>query len=184
MFKEVKNNVANATRVIKNEHSSIRFAMFPGNYNAGNKTYNGVECEADGHVGKTVVGFTPAFLMNTNGKENLVGWLPEYNGWSGYGKIILLPIWKNGEIYRQAKTDNATREYIVIANVGNDNDIKVTVNNGAFRFECQGVVSNDIINKDGNAYINIPPIEYNSLLFGAKVQKKQGLKKLQIFGEI
>lgn len=179
-FKEVKNNVPGAIKVLAEVSGAPRFALFPGCYDEERNAWKGVECYENGYVDVAEVWFTKCFLLKATGEKVLVGYIPHFNAWLRNHGTFLIPLWHNAEGYSQYKGTNAKRVYGVITNTGADDDIIIRVKNGAFQFECEGFQSDDVCTSSGgNACVRVPERQY-SVIFPGKTVK---YKKLTILTE-
>lgn len=182
MYKEVKSNVAGAVKVIATPSSSIRYAMFPGCYDEERNAWKGVECYENGNIGSMWLWFTKCYLLEATGEKTFMGFIPHYTEWPRTDETILIPLWHNTDGYSQHKGIDAHRVYGVITNTGDDNDIYVSTENGEFRFECKGFVSDDVCtNNKGNACVRVTEKQLKpAVVFGNLTIKYQ---KMMIWNE-
>lgn len=174
MFKKVENNVANAVAVIADTSSAERFALFPGCYDEARKAWKGVEYYENGTFG-TEIWFTECYVLETTGKQKFMGFIPHYTERFAPVETVLVPLWRNDDGFSQHKGANAKRVYGVITNLGADDDIFVTVENGEYKFECRGFKSDDVCtSSSGNACVRVPERQLKpAVVFGNKVVKYQ-----------
>lgn len=90
---------------------------------------------------------------------------------------MLIPLWHNLDGYSQHKGADAKRVYGVIANIGEDNDIFVSTENGEFKFKCKGFVSDDVCtDSKGNACVRVPERKLKpAVVFGNAIVRYERL---------
>lgn len=181
MFKKVENNITNSLAVIAEASSATRFALFPGCYDENRKAWKGVECYENGTFG-TEIWFTKCYLLEQTGKQKFMGFIPHYTECFAPVETVLVPLWRNADGYSQHKGENAKRVYGVITNFDPDDYIFVTVENGEYKFECQGFKSDDVCtSSSGNACVRVPERQLKpAVIFGNKTVK---YKKLLLWEE-
>lgn len=178
MYKEVNNNVAGAVKVIADaSYTSIRYAFFPCCYDEDRNAWKGVECYEDGTVGNMWLWFTKCYLLEATGKKSFIGYRPRYTEWLKTDETVLIPLWHNLDGYSQHKGADAKRVYGVIANIGEDNDIFVSTENGEFKFKCKGFVSDDVCtDSKGNACVRVPERKLKlAVVFGNAIVRYERL---------
>lgn len=176
MFIEVENNITNSLAVIADTSSVTRFALFPGCYNEDLKAWKGVKYYENGTFG-TEIWFTKCYVLETTGKQKFMGFIPHDTECFKPVKTVLVPLWRNSDGYSQHKGTDAKRVYGVITNIGDEDDIFVSVENGEYRFECRGFKSNDVCTSgSGNACVRVPERQLKpAAIFGNKTVKYQRL---------